>query len=204
MKVLPAKIGELTLANDFFAGALGKADCCRAQSDDRPFSRSAGLTSGAAARISRGSIYYLSRPVSSADLALMRWIDELHMTYPFAGSKMLRDLPGSEGVKVGRFHVTTLMKKMGIAAIYRRPNTSKPAQGHRIYPVLLRKLAVTRPNQVWATDISYVPTARGFVYLEQEVARLPGATEGKNTTLLITIVVPSIYHPCGWRKIGYG
>ena len=98
--------------------------------------------------ISRGSIYYLPRPVSSSDLALMRRIDELHMTYPFASSRMLRDLLGSEGVKVGRLHVATLMKKMGIAAIYRRPNTSKPAQGHRIYPYLLRKLAVTRPNQV--------------------------------------------------------
>ena len=115
--------------------------------------------------ISRGSIYYLPRPVSSADLALMRRIDELHMTYPFAGSRMLRDLLGGEGVKVGRLHVATLMKKMGIAAIYRRPNTSKPAPGHRIYPYLLRKLAVTRPNQVWATDITYVPMARGFVYL---------------------------------------
>jgi len=115
--------------------------------------------------ISRGSLYYLPRPVSSSDLALMRRIDELHMTYPFAGSRMLRDLLGGEGVKVGRLHVATLMKKMGIAAIYRRPNTSKPAPGHRIYPYLLRKLAVTRPNQVWATDITYVPMARGFVYL---------------------------------------
>jgi len=113
--------------------------------------------------ISRGSIYYLPRPVSSADLAMMRRIDELHMAYPFAGSRMLRDLLGGEGVKVGRLHVATLMKKMGIAAIYRRPNTSKPAPGHRIYPYLLRKLAVTRPNQVWATDITYVPMARGFV-----------------------------------------
>ena len=115
--------------------------------------------------ISRGSLYYLPRPVSSSDLALMRRIDELHMTYPFAGSRMLRDLLGGEGVKIGRLHVATLMKKMGIAAIYRRPNTSKPAPGHRIYPYLLRKLAVTRPNQVWATDITYVPMARGFVYL---------------------------------------
>ena len=98
--------------------------------------------------ISRGSIYYLPRSVSSSDLALMRRIDELHMACPFAGSRMLRDLLGGEGVKVGRLHVATLMKKMGIAAIYRRPNTSKPAPGHRIYPYLLRKLAVTRLNQV--------------------------------------------------------
>jgi len=115
--------------------------------------------------ISRGSVYYLPRPVPAADLAIMRRIDELHMAYPFAGSRMLRDLLGSEGVKVGRLHVATLMKKMAITAIYRRPNTSKPAPGHKVYPYLLRKLAVMRPNQVWATDITYVPMARGFVYL---------------------------------------
>ena len=115
--------------------------------------------------ISRGSVYYLPRPVPASDLAIMRRIDELHMNYPFAGSRMLRDLLGAEGVKVGRLHVATLMKKMGVAAIYRRPNTSKPEPGHKIYPYLLRKLAVTRPNQVWATDITYIPMARGFVYL---------------------------------------
>ena len=115
--------------------------------------------------ISRGSVYYLPRPASAADLAIMRQIDELHMNYPFAGSRMLRALLGRAGIKIGRLHVATLMKKMGVAAIYRRPNTSKPAPGHRIYPYLLRRLAVTRPNQVWATDISYIPMARGFVYL---------------------------------------
>ena len=115
--------------------------------------------------ISRGSVYYLPRPTSAADLAIMRRLDELHMDFPFAGSRMLRDLLAAEGVKVGRLHVSTLMKKMAIEAIYRRPNTSKPAPGHKIYPYLLRKLAVTRPNQVWATDITYIPMARGFVYL---------------------------------------
>lgn len=115
--------------------------------------------------ISRGSVYYLPRPVSSSDLAIMRRIDELHMNYPFAGSRMLRDLLGREGIAVGRLRVATLMRKMRIAAIYRRPNTSKPAPGHRIYPYLLRRLAVTRSNQVWATDITYIPMARGFVYL---------------------------------------
>ena len=115
--------------------------------------------------ISRGSVYYLARPTSDADLALMRRIDELHLEHPFAGSRMLRDMLKAEGREVGRRHVATLMKKMGVEAIYRRPNTSKPAPGHRIYPYLLRNLAVTRPNQVWATDITYVPMARGFVYL---------------------------------------
>jgi putative transposase len=115
--------------------------------------------------ISRGSVYYLPKPVSAADLAIMRRIDELHMNYPFAGSRMLRDLLNAEGVRIGRLHVSTLMKKMAIEAIYRRPNTSKSAPGHKIYPYLLRKLPIVRPNQVWATDITYVPMARGFVYL---------------------------------------
>jgi len=115
--------------------------------------------------ISRGSVYYKPRPVSDFDLALMRRIDELHLDYPFAGSRMLQGLLLGEGYKVGRLHVRTLMKRMGIEAIYRRPNTSKPAPGHKIYPYLLRKVPVTRPNQVWAMDITYIPMARGFVYL---------------------------------------
>jgi putative transposase len=115
--------------------------------------------------ISRGSVYYLPKPVSAADLAIMRRMDELHLEFPFAGSRMLRDLLRQEGIEIGRQHVGALMKKMTIEAIYRRPNTSKLAPGHKIYPYLLRKLAITRPNQVWATDISYIPMAKGFVYL---------------------------------------
>ena len=95
----------------------------------------------------------------------MRRMDELHLNFPFAGSRMLRDLLTAEGFAVGRLHVATLMKRMGIEALYRKPNTSKPAPGHKIYPYLLRNLAVTRPNQVWAMDITYIPMARGFVYL---------------------------------------
>jgi putative transposase len=115
--------------------------------------------------ISRGSIYYVPEPVSATDLNLMRTIDELHLQFPFAGSRMLRDLLAAEGSTVGRRHVTTLMRKMGIEAVYRRPNTSKPAPDHKIYPYLLRGLTIDRPNQVWATDITYIPMARGFVYL---------------------------------------
>jgi len=115
--------------------------------------------------ISRGSVYYLPRPTPAADLALMRRIDELHLDYPFAGSRMLQALLKRDGFEAGRLHVATLMKKMGIEAIYRRPNTSKPAPGHKIFPYLLRKVPVTEPNQVWAMDITYVPMARGFVYL---------------------------------------
>ena len=115
--------------------------------------------------ISRGSVYYVPRSASAADLTLMRRMDELHLEFPFAGSRMLRDLLVAEGFAVGRLHVSTLMKRMGIEALYRKPTTSKPAPGHQIYPYLLRKLAITRPNQVWAMDITYIPMARGFVYL---------------------------------------
>ena len=115
--------------------------------------------------ISRGSVYYLPRPVSPSDLTIMRRMDELHLALPFAGSRMLRDLLNQEGIEVGRRHVATLMKRMGLQAIYRKPNTSKPAPGHKIYPYLLRGVSVDRPNQVWAMDITYVPMARGFVYL---------------------------------------
>jgi putative transposase len=115
--------------------------------------------------ISRSMVYYQPRPFSAEDLWLMRQIDELHLNYPFAGSRMLRDLLGHQGLEVGRRHIRTLMRRMGIEAIYRRPNTSKPAPGHRIYPYLLRGMAITRPNQVWAMDITYIPMARGFVYL---------------------------------------
>jgi putative transposase len=115
--------------------------------------------------ISRSTVYYEPRPISDEDLWLMRRIDELHLNYPFAGSRMLRGMLWQQGLEVGRRHIKTLMKKMGIEAIYRRPNASKPAPGHRIYPYLLRGMAITRPNQVWAMDITYIPMARGFVYL---------------------------------------
>jgi putative transposase len=115
--------------------------------------------------ISRSTVYYQPRPFSAEDLWLMRQIDEMHLNYPFAGSRMLRDLLSHQGLEVGRRHIRTLMRRMGIEAIYRRPNTSKPAPGHRIYPYLLRGLAITRPNQAWAMDITYIPMARGFVYL---------------------------------------
>jgi putative transposase len=115
--------------------------------------------------LSRSSLYYRPRPVSEAELAIMRRIDELHLELPFAGSRMLRDLLRGEGFEIGRGRVTTLMRKMGIEALYRRPNTSKPAPGHKIYPYLLRNLAIERANQVWAMDITYIPMARGFVYL---------------------------------------
>ena len=116
-------------------------------------------------KLSRSSVYYQPQAVPPAELAIMRRIDELHLNYPFAGSRMLRDLLRAEGVAIGRELVTTLMRRMGIEAIYRRPNTSKPAAGHKIYPYLLRGLVIDRPNHVWAMDITYIAMARGFVYL---------------------------------------
>ena len=115
--------------------------------------------------LSRGTLYYSPCAVSAADLAIMRRIDELHLDYPFAGSRMLRDLLRGEGTAIGRERVTTLMRRMGIEALYRRPHTSKPADGHKVFPYLLRGLSIERPNQVWAMDLTYIPMARGFVYL---------------------------------------
>ena len=118
-----------------------------------------------ALNISRGSVYYLPRPVSEADLAIMRRLDQLHLEFPFAGSRMLRGLLVAEGCKIGRRHVKTLMRRMGLEALYRRPRTTKPEPGHNIYPYPLRGIEITRPNQVWAMDITYIPMARAFVYL---------------------------------------
>ena len=115
--------------------------------------------------ISRGSVYYQPRPVPAGDLKLMHRIDKLHMEFPFAGGRMLQGLLVQDGVEVGGLHVATLMKRMGIEALYRTPNTSKPALGHKIYPHLLRKLPVTRPKQDLAMGITYMPMARGFIYL---------------------------------------
>jgi putative transposase len=116
-------------------------------------------------QLSRASLYYEPVGTCEADLQLMRRIDELHLQWPFLGSRMLRDMLRLEGTVVGRRHVATLMRKMGIEALYRRSNTSRRHPRHTIYPYLLRKLVIDRPNQVWATDVTYIPMARGFVYL---------------------------------------
>jgi len=115
--------------------------------------------------ISRGNVYYLPRTVSESDQRLMRRIDALNLAYPFAGSRMLRNMLNREGFDVGRRHVATLMQRMGIEALYRKPNTSKKHPTHKIYPYLLRELTIDRANQVWATDITYIPMACGWVYL---------------------------------------
>jgi putative transposase len=121
----------------------------------------------------RSSVYYAARPVPAATLALMRQLDELHLEYPFAGSRMLRDLLRLRGVVVGRKHVATLMRRMGIAALYRHPRTTQPHPGHQVFPYLLRDREITLPNQVWAMDLTYLPMRHGFLYL---VAVLDWAT----------------------------
>ena len=115
--------------------------------------------------VSRSSVYYKPRSVNGADLRLMRRIDELHLDHPFAGGRMLRDMLRQEDIYSGRRHVSTLMRRMGIEALYRKPSTSRRHPRHLVYPYLLRGLAVTRPNQAWAMDITYIPMARGFVDL---------------------------------------
>ena len=117
--------------------------------------------------LARSTAYYQPLPASEADLALMRRIDELHLKWPFLGARRLRDLLNTDGFEVGRKHVGTLMRKMGIVTLYRKPRTSAPGSGatHRVYPYLLRQLVIERPNQVWATDITYIPMAKGFLYL---------------------------------------
>ena len=115
--------------------------------------------------LSRGAIYYEPRPLPERDLVLMRRIDRLHLEHPFAGSRMLRDLLRLDGYSVGRKHVATLLRRMGIEALYRKKNTSQPHPERAVYPYLLRHLTIDRPNQVWAADIAYIPMARGFVYL---------------------------------------
>ena len=115
--------------------------------------------------LSRSTAYYQPTPVSGTELALMRRLDELHLRHPFAGARMLRDLLRKEGQAIGRRHVATLMRRMGLEALYRKPRTSHRHPAHPIYPYRLRDLTISRPNHVWAADITYIPMAQGFVYL---------------------------------------
>jgi len=115
--------------------------------------------------LARSSVYYTPQAVPAADLALMRQLDELHLEYPFAGSRMLRDLLRLRGIVVGRKHVATLMRRMGIAALYRHPRTTQPHPGHQVVPYLLRDLAISEPIEVWAMDLTYLPMRHGFLYL---------------------------------------
>lgn len=116
-------------------------------------------------KLSRATAYYQPKPVSAAELALRHRTDELHLAYPLAGARMLRDLLRGEGHTIGRKRVRSVMARLGIEALYRKPTTSQRHPAHPVYPYRLRDLAITRSNQVWAADITYIPMQRGFVYL---------------------------------------
>ena len=158
MKTLDAKIGQLTLENDFLEGPLGKAMINRNHA--LPVSHQAKILG-----LSRGCLYYQPVPLSGSELGLIHRLDTLHLAHSFAGSRMLRDLLRLEGFSVRRKHVRTLLKRMGIEALYRQPRTTQVHRGHAVYPYLLSHLSITRSNQVWASDVSYIPMAHGFVYL---------------------------------------
>ncbi|WP_429555246.1 IS3 family transposase [Paraburkholderia sp. MM5477-R1] len=165
VKVLHAKIGQLTLENDFLGkrarqGGIAERKAMIDREHALPVSRQVRLVG-----IARSSAYYQPHPVSEADQKLMRRLDELHLEFPFAGARMLVRLLKREAIRVGRKHVGTLMKRMGMEALYCKPNTSRRHAKHKIWPYLLRGMTITRANQVWALDTSYIPMARGFVYL---------------------------------------
>jgi putative transposase len=115
--------------------------------------------------VSRGCVYYRPAPIAQADLRLMRRIDELHLEFPFFGSRRLLVKLREDGFEVGRRHLVTLMRRMGLEALYRKPRTSLGNRQHKVYPYLLREVVIARPNQVWAADITYIPMAKGFGYL---------------------------------------
>ena len=113
--------------------------------------------------IARSGVYYTPKPDSDTDLKLMRLIDEIHLNRPFLGSRRIAD--ALQGHSVNRKHVQRLMRKMSIQALYPKPSLSKVNKQHKIYPYLLRNLKIDRPNQVWASDVTYIPMDKGFVYL---------------------------------------
>ena len=115
--------------------------------------------------LSRSSIYYVPAPVSDKDKELMRLIDEIHLEEPYLGSRGIKSVLRMRGQNIGRIHVRTLMRKIGIEAIYKKPNLSKPHPEHKVYPYLLRGLDITEANSVWCSDITYIPMAKGFCYL---------------------------------------
>ncbi|MDN7526327.1 IS3 family transposase [Burkholderia orbicola] len=165
LKALHAKIGQLTLENGFFRrcahqGGIAERKTMIDRTHALPVSQQTRLVG-----IARSSAYYRPQPVSETDLLLMRRIDELHMEFPFAGARMLARLLRREGHEVGRRRVCTLMKRMGVEALYCKPNTSRRNAQHNIWPYLLRGMKIARANQVFALDTTYIPMARGFVYL---------------------------------------
>ncbi|WP_438268900.1 IS3 family transposase [Paraburkholderia youngii] len=165
LKSLHAKIGQLALENDFLKRRARQGGIAeRKEMIDRthalPIAQQARLVG-----VARSSVYYQPQPVGEADQKLMRRIDELHMEFAFAGARMLARLLRREDHEVGRRRVRTLMKRMGVEALYCKPNTSRRNAQHKIWPYLLRGMKIARANQVFALDTTYIPMARGFVYL---------------------------------------
>src|SRR5258706_2872755 len=154
-----ADAGERFFRRSAHQGGIAERKAMIDREHDLPITKQAEVL-----RISRGSVYYLPRPVSEADLAIMRRLDRLHLEFPFAGSRMLRGLLAAEGCKIGRRHVKTLMRRMGVEGAYRRPRTPKPEPGHKIFPYLLRRMDITPPNQGGAMVITFIPMQRGFGY----------------------------------------
>ncbi|MBA3035308.1 MAG: IS3 family transposase [Desulfobacterium sp.] len=165
VKELHAKIGQLAMENDFlFSSARSHSRSERKEMIDRK-SKLSIVKQCQLIGTSRTSMYYKPKPISFKDLELMRLIDEIHLRLPFYGSRRIRDELNGSGHEVGRGHVSTLMRKMGIEALYRKPRLSEPHPGHKVYPYLLRGMEITIANQAWSTDITYIPMARGFCYL---------------------------------------
>ncbi|MGY6276132.1 IS3 family transposase [Methylomonas sp. MgM2] len=165
LQALHAKIGQLTLENGFFKRRAQQGGIVERKA---MIDRQSKLSIGRQAQLlgmSRGSVYYLPKPVSERDLDIMKRLDILHLKHPFMGARMLRDELHAQGIKIGRKHVKTLMTRMGIEAIYCKPNTSQKTLGHEVYPYLLRGMTINRSNQVWALDTTYIPMAKGFAYL---------------------------------------
>ncbi|WP_420634322.1 IS3 family transposase [Candidatus Palauibacter sp.] len=198
---LHAKIGELTVERDFFrrgAQALSRAERGRMIERDGPLSLSRQC---ALLAVSRSSLYYRPKGESAENLALMRRMDELHMAYPFYGSRQLVRHLRREGVAAGRHRIRRLMRLMGVEATYRRPRTSVASPEHRVFPYLLRGLAISRADHVWCADITYVPVTQGFFYL---VAVMDWATRHVlawrlSNTMDASFCVEALDDALGWR-----
>jgi len=132
---------------------------------DRQYPKLSVVRQCAMLGISRSSLYYRPTAISLEDLAIMKLMDQQYLATPFYGSRRMRVWLGRQGYSVNRKRVRRLMRTMGLQAIYRRPRTSQPVSGHKVYPYLLGGMEITRPNQVWAADITYIPMAKGFLYL---------------------------------------
>nr|WP_148655014.1 IS3 family transposase [Methylomonas denitrificans] len=163
LQALHAKIGQLTLEKRFFRrrahqGGMAERKAMIDHQSQLPIGRQL-------LGMSRGSVYYLPKPVSARNLEVMRRLDELHLKHPFMGARQLRNQLNRQGFPIGRKRVKTLMTKMGIEAVYCKPNTSKKTPGHEVHPYLLRGMTIHRANQVWALDTTYIPLAKGFAYL---------------------------------------